>query len=563
MRISTWLPLFGFFVLCATPALGRPGQVVAELPAPGRTCTGLAFDGARIWVADHGLDQLLAVDPATGKVLKRLKSPGHRPAGLAFDGQQLWNADVVEAKLYRIRSKDGLVTRAIPSPVAAPGALAYDGTALWVADEATRSIHRVEPTDGTTIAELPFPGNSVTGLAHDGTYLWVADRLANRFYAIHAESGEVVAILATPGPHPTGLGFDGRHLLSVDYQTDRIAKVVTDDDESIYRENPRESWLVFTHQLRNYGPDPLPSVDMYLAIPGPLVGQELLGGPDFEPSPTDRPADRWGQAVAHFTFSDLAANAEATVRMRAHVRTFDVHYTVYPHKVQGLWKIPAEVRRRYLVDEPKYSIEHPVIRAAVAEAVGDEKHPYWIARKIYAHIHEKMHYEMIGGWDVAPKVLERGSGSCSEYSFVFIAMCRAAGLPARYSGSLVIRKDDASYDDVFHRWVEIYLPPYGWVPVDPSRGDKAHQAARAEAFGHLSNDVLITTTGGGGSDLLGWNYNHNQKNTCQGRCKVEVESIAEWSPEDPSGPAPAAQPVGAGMSKPPEKSGGAQSCGQP
>ena len=63
--------------------------------------------------------------------------------------------------------------------------------------------------------------------------------------------------------------------------------------------------------------------------------------------------------------------------------------------------------------------------------------------------------------------------------------------------------------------------------------------------------------------LLGFNYNHNQHNTCQGRCKVEVESIAEWSPEDPAGPAPEAQPVGAGMSKPPEKSGGAQSCGQP
>lgn len=561
MKNAAW-STFVIATVLSGAALGRPGQVVSEVPAPGRTCTGLTYDGERIWVADHGLDQLLAVDPATGKILKRLTSPGHRPAGLAFDGQQLWNADVLEAKLYRIRPSDGLVTRAIPSPVAAPGALAFDGTALWVADDATRTIHRVEPTDGTTIAELPFPGASATGLAHDGNYLWVADRLADKLYAVHPGSGEVVASLASPGPHPTGLGFDGRHLLSVDYQTDRIAELKTDDDPSVYRENPREDWVVFTHQVRNYGPDPLPSVELYLAIPAQRESQELLSGPVFEPAPKDRPADRWGQPVAHFAFSDLAAGAQASVRMRAHVRAFDVHHVVYPHKVQGLWKIPAEIRRRYLVDEPKYAIDHPVIRAAVAEAVGDEKHPYWIARKIYAHVHRKMHYEMIGGWDVAPKVLERGSGSCSEYSFVYIAMCRAAGLPARYVGALVIRKDDASYDDVFHRWVEIYLPPYGWVPVDPSRGDKASPAARAEAFGNVSNDFLITTAGGGGSDLLGWNYNCNHENTCRGRCKVEVESIAEWSPEDPTGPPPKAPAVGGGISKPPENSGGAQSCGQ-
>lgn len=39
-----------------------------------------------------------------------------------------------------------------------------------------------------------------------------------------------------------------------------------------------------------------------------------------------------------------------------------------------------------------------------------------------------------------------------------IAMCGAAGLPARYVGALVVRGDDASLDYVFHRWVEVYLP---------------------------------------------------------------------------------------------------------
>ena len=55
-----------------------------------------------------------------------------------------------------------------------------------------------------------------------------------------------------------------------------------------------------------------------------------------------------------------------------------------------------------------------------------------------------MYYERSGGWNTAPIVLERGNGSCSEYTFVFISMCRAAGVPARYVGSVVERGESAS-----------------------------------------------------------------------------------------------------------------------
>ena len=141
-----------------------------------------------------------------------------------------------------------------------------------------------------------------------------------------------------------------------------------------------------------------------------------------------------------------------------------------------------------------------------------------------------MEYELAGGWNIAPAVLARGNGSCSEYSFVYIAMCRAAGLPARYAGSVVIRGDDASWDNVFHRWVEVYLPNYGWIPVDPSGGDSSWPSAQADNFGYLNNRFLITTVGGGGSEYLGWSYNSNEEWMSKGRCKVAVENFGEWTP---------------------------------
>jgi len=138
----------------------------------------------------------------------------------------------------------------------------------------------------------------------------------------------------------------------------------------------------------------------------------------------------------------------------------------------------------------------------------------------------------VGGWNTAPTVLARGNGSCSEYTFVYIALCRAAGLPARYVGSVVVRGDDASMDDVFHRWAEVYLPNYGWVPVDPSGGDQDLPRDQANYFGHLANRFLITTESGGGSETMGWTYNANEFWTTEPQTKVEIETIAEWEPAE-------------------------------
>jgi transglutaminase-like putative cysteine protease len=75
-----------------------------------------------------------------------------------------------------------------------------------------------------------------------------------------------------------------------------------------------------------------------------------------------------------------------------------------------------------------------------------------------------------------------------------------------------------------------YLAGFGWLPVDPSRDEKKSEAARGDAFHHLTPDFLVTTQGSGGSRHLHWTYSHHTAWTCQGRCLVKTEAIAEWSP---------------------------------
>jgi len=165
-------------------------------------------------------------------------------------------------------------------------------------------------------------------------------------------------------------------------------------------------------------------------------------------------------------------------------------------------------------------------------------------RKIFRYIIDNMEYELVDWWNIAPTVLERGNGSCSEYSFLFIAMCRAAGLPARYEGCVIQRGDLASEDEVFHRWCQVYFPNYGWVPVDPEGGDQEKPEAQARYIGHLSSRSLVTTVGGGGSDYMGWEYNSNETWKSEGPCKIYSEKLGEWAPVDSAGASAKIQATG-------------------
>jgi transglutaminase-like putative cysteine protease len=475
-------------------------------------------------------DMMYCLDPADGKIIDSITAPGYVPRGLTWDGRYLWCVDAEAAELYAIDPGTEIVEKTIYCPVSRPGGLAWDGQYLWIAADRNEKLHQISPEDGTTIKTIPSPTRNSTGITFDGKYLWVADRYRDMIYMVAPDNGDVIVCFESPGEHAWGLAWDGNNLWNVDYQSDLIYKLVIDDGVKFVRTDEKIEQVEFIMQARNYGPGVITQLDAYIAVPQDLNNQELIGSLEYDPNPTDILTDKWGQKVAHFRFNDVGPARFNQVSMTATARLYKNRYFVFPHKVGTLEEIPDEITDLYLVDDTKFGMQDPVIQKAVKAAVGDESNPYWIARKIYNYIIEHMEYELAGGWNIAPAVLDRGNGSCSEYSFVYIAMCRAAGLPARYAGSIVIRGDDASYDDVFHRWCEVYIPNFGWLPVDPSGGDQKWPADRANYFGYLNNRFLITTMGGGGSEYLEWGYNTNVLYKSKGKCKIEVEYFGEWTP---------------------------------
>ena len=72
------------------------------------------------------------------------------------------------------------------------------------------------------------------------------------------------------------------------------------------------------------------------------------------------------------------------------------------------------------------------------------------------------------------KVIAKKGGKCADISSVFVAVARAAGVPAREVFGLRLgKKDEEDMTGGHHCWGEFYVPGYGWVPADPADVRKA------------------------------------------------------------------------------------------
>jgi transglutaminase-like putative cysteine protease len=94
------------------------------------------------------------------------------------------------------------------------------------------------------------------------------------------------------------------------------------------------------------------------------------------------------------------------------------------------------------------------------------------ARAIYDwtvdHTYRNPETRGCGTGDVCALLKDPG-GKCADISSIYIALCRASGIPAREV--LGIRMGKKSIQDITtwqHCWAEFYLPGTGWVSVDPA-----------------------------------------------------------------------------------------------
>ncbi len=259
--------------------------------------------------------------------------------------------------------------------------------------------------------------------------------------------------------------------------------------------------LVATRRVRARPDRPAKEIHVWFLLPENEPGQ-VVEDLVFHPEPREILSDKFGRKIAHFYFPEIPAGETVVARWAARIATAPVRFLAAGKSRSPAVKAGEEIRRLYLADGPFYGIHSPFIVKKAGEIRAGAKDPVRLVRKVALYLSRHLSYEMTGGWDKAEVVLKRGTGSCSEYTYAFIALCRALGIPARFVGATMCRRRDGpSFDRAHHRWTEVFLEGYGWVQVDPLRRDCLGPGSFT-----ISSPRCVLGHGDGGEKPLGWKY---------------------------------------------------------
>ena len=117
---------------------------------------------------------------------------------------------------------------------------------------------------------------------------------------------------------------------------------------------------------------------------------------------------------------------------------------------------------------------HVVFTAAIQELAsqiaGSQTNPMLEAKAFYDWIAHNVLYSFAREYSTLTNLsdycLRHRYGDCGQEALLFITLCRCRGIPARWQTGWDIFPGALD----IHDWTEIYLAPYGWVPVDPWAG---------------------------------------------------------------------------------------------
>jgi transglutaminase-like putative cysteine protease len=142
--------------------------------------------------------------------------------------------------------------------------------------------------------------------------------------------------------------------------------------------------------------------------------------------------------------------------------------------IQYPFTVPQE-QSRYLLHQ-EYTDTNPQIRALASQLAAGETDAARVVHKIAQWTRTNIEYNLTSiAADATQKaswVYENRYGVCDEMTALFISLSREAGIPARFvSGLAYTTLPEFPEPWQAHGWAEVWLPRYGWVPVDVTYGE--------------------------------------------------------------------------------------------
>lgn len=194
--------------------------------------------------------------------------------------------------------------------------------------------------------------------------------------------------------------------------------------------------------------------------------------------------------IVRASLGTISAGASKTIVITQIVKVDYVDPGITPEMVQG--SIPSDMLQYTQPIAHLWESDDSAIDGKAHELVDNYPNYYHKARQIYDFVKDYLTYVEYPEEHSALWAYTNPTGDCSEYTHLFIAIARAAGIPAKHvSGYGYQAQYGTSLNNMGHAWAFIYLPSVEWVPID------TRWASPEWNFCELSPDHLVMTTSDG------------------------------------------------------------------
>lgn len=128
------------------------------------------------------------------------------------------------------------------------------------------------------------------------------------------------------------------------------------------------------------------------------------------------------------------------------------------------------IYKKYTASRPPHlDLDNEYLKTLNHEIVAEETNPLLVAKRIHDWMGKNIIYQYAREYSTLDNIslytAKRRAGDCGQHGMFFIAMCRMNGIPARWSTGWFFYLPE--HEAGLHDWTEIYVEPWGWMPVDP------------------------------------------------------------------------------------------------
>ncbi len=250
-------------------------------------------------------------------------------------------------------------------------------------------------------------------------------------------------------------------------------------------------WFTYTLDITSSGSG---TIRLYWAVPQDTLYQDVVSV-SYNEEVEHYQLDDHGNQVAYFVLGfSPGETRELTLTC-----TVDSLYGVDHSQSMSstVYDTGSDFYTTYTRDDTGIEADDYRIVSKAAELTAGLYDPSEKARVIQEWVHDNVDWT---GYSSSTRgavyALENGVGDCTEFATLFIALCRASGVPARMidgvSKSSLPAGGSYSWSQVGHDWAEVYLPGAGWVQADPTYGWYDGSDGVRFSFQHGSSSSVFT-----------------------------------------------------------------------